>query len=152
MVRVLQPGYANIGKRLVKRPKIYLRDTGVFHSLMNIDNPDDLYRHPKLGASWEGFALECVCQSIGKTNQELYFWQVHGGSELDLFWQHAGKNWGVEFKYADAPRLSKAMTVVSEDLDLRRLWVIYPGKQIYRIAENITVFPLVEIPATWNYQ
>jgi len=152
MVRVLQPWYANIGKRLVKQPKIYLRDTGVFHSLMNIDNPDDLYRHPKLGASWEGFALECVCQSVGKTNQELYFWQVHGGSELDLFWQHAGKNWGVEFKYADAPRLSKAMTIVSEDLDLRHLWVIYPGKQIYRIAENITVFPLVEIPATWNYQ
>ena len=139
MVRVLQPWYANIGKRLVKRPKLYLRDSGIFHSLMNIETWQQLHAHPKLGASWEGFALESVYRSIGKMNQEFYFWKIHTGSELDLFWQHAGKNWGVEFKYADAPRKTRSMQILIKDLALSRLWVVYPGKQKYPRPDRINL-------------
>jgi len=151
MVRVLQPWYANIGKRLVKRPKIYLRDSGIFHSLMNIDTLDQLLSHPKLGASWEGFALESISQSIGKMSQELYFWQIHTGSELDLFWNHGGKSWGMEFKFSDAPRKTRSMQIVIKDLSLAHLWVVYPGKDNYRVAENISVLAFKNIPEHWSY-
>ena len=152
MLRVLQPWYASIGKRLVKKPKIYLRDSGVFHALMNIETMDQLTAHPKLGASWEGFALECVCRSVGKADQEFYFWHVHAGSELDLFWRHAGKSWGVEFKYADAPRRTKSMAIVIKDLNLEHLWIVYPGKDAYRLSEKATVMPIAEVPAAWRYE
>lgn len=151
MIQVLQPWHVNIGKRLVKRPKIFIKDAGIFHSLMNIDNQDQLNLHPKLGASWEGFALECTCKSIAKMPHQLYFWRVHAGSELDLFWQQGGKNWGIEFKYADAPRLTKSMKIVTKDLSLEHLWVIYPGKETYRLTENITVMPLKSLPEVWLY-
>ena len=144
MVRVLQPWHSNTGKRLVKRPKIYLRDSGLFHSLMTIENDHQLKAHPKLGASFEGFALESLCRSIGKNDNDFYFYNVHSGSELDLFWQQKGRNWGAEFKYADAPRLTRSMSVVMQDLDLAHLFVIYPGKKTYRLAEKITVLPLGE--------
>lgn len=151
MVRTLSPWYANLGKRLVKSPKLYLRDSGLFHSLMHIEDQSQLNAHPKLGASWEGFALECVCQSIAKKDSEFYFWKVHSGSELDLFWQHAGKNWGVEFKYADAPKMTRSMSVVIQDLDIERLWVVYPGREAYPLGKRITVLPLTQIPASWVY-
>jgi predicted AAA+ superfamily ATPase len=150
MVRVLRPWYANIGKRLVKQPKIYIRDSGIFHSLMSIENFDQLNSHPKLGASWEGFALECVARSITKADHDLYFWKVHSGSELDLFWQQGGKNWGIEFKYADAPRLTRSMKITIEDLELEHLWIVYPGKSDYQLAENITVLPLKDILSHWS--
>jgi len=150
MVRTLQPWYVNTGKRLVKRPKIYLKDSGLFHALMSIHNRDQLYTHNKLGASWEGFALECLCKSIGKETQEFYFWATHAGAELDLFWQEGGKNWGVEFKYEDAPRLTKSMQIAVSDLDIEHVWVIYPGNKKYKLAENITVFPLKNVPDAWK--
>jgi len=146
MVRILPPWYLNIGKRLVKRPKIFLRDSGLFHSLMGIETLNQLYSHNKLGASWEGFALECICRSIGKRDQEFYFWNIHSGAELDLFWQYGGKNWGVEFKYADAPRLTKSMKIALKNLELEHLWVVYPGKETYKLSENITAVPLKDIP------
>jgi len=152
MVRVLQPWYVNIGKRIVKRPKVYLKDSGIFHSLMNIGSLEQLYSHPKLGASWEGFALECAIRSINKPDQELYFWRIHSGSELDLFWQKDGKNWGIECKYAAAPRLSRSMNIVCEDLQLERLWVVYPGDDTYPLSKKITAMPLKDISPYWNYQ
>ncbi len=145
MLRVLQPWHVNIGKRLVKRPKIYLRDSGIFHSLMYINNREQLYTNIKLGASWEGFALESVCHSIRKTAQEVYFWATHAGAEIDLFWQEDGKNWGAEFKYADAPSLTKSMKTALNDLEMSHLWVIYPGNKEYKLSENITVLPLKNI-------
>jgi predicted AAA+ superfamily ATPase len=152
MVRLLQPWFVNIGKRIVKRPKLYLRDSGIFHALMQIDTPDQLMSHNKLGASWEGFALECVCQSIGQREQPLYFWRTHSGVELDLFWQHGGKNWGIEFKYTDAPRMTSSRTHAVEDLELEHLWVIYPGKDCYRLMDRATVCPLRNVPERWMYQ
>ena len=151
MVRILQPWYVNVGKRLVKRPKLYLRDSGLFHALLSIETPEQLHASPRLGASWEGFALECVCRTLGKENGDLYFWNTHAGAELDLFWQARGQNWGVEFKYEDAPRLTRSMKTAVEDLELERLWVVYPGKAAYALTEKIRVIPLADIPDAWNY-
>ncbi len=142
MIRILQPWHVNIGKRLVKRPKFYLRDCGLYHALSSIETARQLTAWPKLGASWEGFALECVCRSLGKQDSELYFWNTHAGAELDLFWQNKGKNWGVEFKYEDAPRLTRSMQIAMQDLQLSKLWVVYPGKKEYLLAKNISVLPL----------
>ena len=145
MVRVLQPWSVNIGKRLVKSPKIYLRDSGIFHALQSIDEMDQLLVHNKLGASWEGFALECACQAIDKSDQELYFWRTHAGAEVDLFWQEGGRNRAIECKFADAPRMTKSMQSAIQDLELEHLWVIYPGKERYRITDRITTLPLGEV-------
>ncbi|KAF0159355.1 MAG: AAA family ATPase [Syntrophaceae bacterium] len=142
MIRILQPWHVNTGKRLVKRPKFYLRDSGLYHSLSSIETQKQLQTWPKLGASWEGFALDCVCRMLEKQDNELYFWNTHAGAELDLFWQNRGKNWGVEFKYEDAPRLTRSMQTAMDDLQLSKLWIVYPGKQKYQLSENISALPL----------
>jgi len=152
MIRIQPPWYVNVGKRLVKSPKIYLKDPGIFHSLMAIETLEQLTAHNKLGASWEGFALECVGKSVGKREEEMYFWSTHSGAEVDLFWQKGGKNWGVEFKYMDAPRLSKSMQIALTDLELDHLWVVYPGNDRYRLAKNITALPLQQNPIRWEYE
>jgi predicted AAA+ superfamily ATPase len=151
MLRLLQPWYINIGKRLVKRPKLYFRDPGIFHSLLTVARREDLLTHPKLGASWEGFALECLISSIAKRNEEVFFWSTHSGAEVDLFWQHQGKNWAAEFKYMDAPKKSLSMQSALEDLGLAHLWVVYPGSRKYRLADKITVLPLSSISAPRSY-
>ena len=147
MVRILMPWHINIGKRLVKRPKIYIRDSGIFHSLQSIENYSQLITHSKLGASWEGFALENICRAIGKKSNNLYFWRTHAGAELDLFWQSEGKSWGAEFKYNDAPKISKSMQIAIEDIGIEKIFVIYPGKKSYKLAKNIIVLPLFEFPS-----
>jgi hypothetical protein len=151
MVRTLQPWHANISKRMVKKPKLYIRDSGILHRLLSIDSMEALRSHPKLGASWEGFAIENVIRILNKRDDELYFWRTHAGSEVDLFWQEHGKNWAVEFKFADAPRLSKSIHAAIGDLQLAHLWVIYPGKDRYRLADNVTVLPLSETGVQWDY-
>ncbi len=152
MVRLLAPWAANVGKRVVRRPKLYLRDSGVLHALMSLESMDQLLSSPKLGASWEGFALECICRVLGREEQEMYFWRTHAGAELDLFWQWGGRSWGVECKYQDAPRMTRSMKAALEDLDLAGLWVVYPGHTSYRLAENVRVLPLRDIGATWSYE
>lgn len=152
MVRVLSPWHQNIGKRLVKSPKVYIRDSGLLHALLSIRDMDQLLSHGKVGASWEGFALEAVCRSIGKRNEEVYFFKTHAGAELDLFWQEGGKNWGVEFKYADAPKMTKSIAHVLEDLSPERIWVVYPGKDRYAIHERVTVVPVTDIGERWTYE
>jgi len=151
MVRVVQPWHVNIGKRLVKRPKVYIRDPGIFHCLISVEDAKQLFLHSKLGASWEGFALECVSRNIGKRSQEMYFWSTHTGAEIDLFWQHEGKNWGIEFKYSDAPKITKSMQIAMRDLKLSHLWVVYPGKESYNLTKNITVRALEDIGDSWTY-
>lgn len=151
MIRLLQPWYMNIGKRLVKRPKVYLRDTGLLHALLSIRDQRDLASHNKLGASWEGFALEVAARAIGKRNEELAFWATHSGAEVDLFWQEHGKNWAIEVKYADAPRMTKSMTSALADLELEHLWVVYPGDKTYPLEKNITVLPITKIGGAWLY-
>lgn len=152
MIRILRPWYVNIGKRLVKRPKIYLRDPGLFHALVSLETPEQLHASPRLGASWEGFALDCVSRVLDREDGELYFWHTHSGAELDLFWQAGGKNWGIELKYEDAPRLTRSMKAAVDDLKLERLWVVYPGKTAYRLNEIIRVIPLADIRGAWKYE
>lgn len=145
MVRLLAPWHANVSKRLVKSSKLYVRDSGLFHRLQSIGSVGELRQHPKLGASWEGFALEELTAWLGKRDTEVFFYAAHSGVEVDLFWQANGKRLGAEFKYQDAPRTTKSMHQVIEDLDLDELWVIYPGQQRYALTEKITVVPLTAL-------
>ncbi len=145
MIRMLTPWHANVGKRLVKSPKLYLRDAGIFHALQSIDSWPILRSHPKLGASWEGFALEETIASLSKRDNEVFFYASHGGVEVDLFWQDQGKKWGAEFKFMDAPKVTRSMHQAIEDLTLDHLWVIYPGDLIYSLTEKITVLPFIQI-------
>lgn len=140
LVRVLPPWFENIGKRQRKAPKVYIRDTGLLHTLLGIGTMAQLRSHPKYGASWEGFALEQVLMNCGQ--YPAYFWGTQRGAELDLFITRAGKRYGFEFKCTDAPHTTKSMRIVSEDLGLEHLWVVYPGDLEYPLAPNITALPL----------
>jgi predicted AAA+ superfamily ATPase len=143
MVRRLQPWHANLGKRLVKTPKIYFRDSGVFHALQGVRDLPSLLTHPKLGASWEGFALEETIHAVGP--DAAWFYAVHSGAELDLFLQVGGRRLGVEFKRHDAPEITRSMQVALRDLDLHELWVIYPGEREFDLGERIRVRPLASV-------
>ncbi|MEK7254528.1 MAG: ATP-binding protein [Bacteroidota bacterium] len=145
MVRLLMPWHANLSKRLVKSPKIYLRDAGIFHALQQIRTMNELRTNPKAGASWEGFALEEVVAFLSKRDSEVFFYGSHAGVELDLFWQDKGKNIGAEFKYLDAPKLTKSMHQSLSDLSLDHLWVVYPGDKSYPLSAQVTALPLQEI-------
>lgn len=144
MLRLLQPWHANLAKRQVKAPKLYLRDSGVLHHLLGIATLVELRCHPRYGASWEGFALEQVLARFG--DQAAWFWGTQRGAELDLLLQRQGRFWGFEFKCADAPRTSRSMHIARADLDLSHLWVVYPGSERYAMAEGITALPLRQLP------
>jgi predicted AAA+ superfamily ATPase len=140
MIRRLLPWHANLGKRLVKTPKIYFRDSGVLHALLGIADGAALMVHPKLGASWEGYAMEEIIRA--KRPEQMFFYGVHSGSELDLLMLAGGRRIGVEFKRADAPRQTRSMSIAFEDLGLDELWVVYPGSRPYHLSERILVRPL----------
>jgi predicted AAA+ superfamily ATPase len=140
MVRRLLPWHANLGKRLVKSPKLYFRDTGLLHALLGIQDTMQLLTHPKLGASWEGLVIE---ETIRRERpDEVWFYGVHGGSELDLLMIKNGRRIGVEVKRADAPVLTRSMQIAQADLQLHELRVIYPGPRTYALADNVTAQPL----------
>lgn len=143
MIRILPPWFENLSKRQVKAPKIYLRDSGLLHALLQLTSIADVQSHPKLGASWEGFALEQVIGTVGI--RDVYFWATHGGAELDLLVRVAGKHYGFEFKYADAPGSSRSMHVAIHDLGLDHLWVVYPGHQEYALDAKISVLPICAV-------
>jgi uncharacterized protein len=151
MIRLLQPWHENMGKRLVKRPKLYFRDSGLLHALLSVHSARDLAGHNKLGASWEGFAVEVAARAIGKRNEELAFWATHSGAEVDLFWRERGKNWAVEVKYRDAPRVTPSMANAVKDLKLSRLWILYPGDRAYPLAPKVSVLPLAAVRSPWKY-
>src|SRR5271167_1349414 len=143
MVRQLPPWFENLGKRQVKAPKVYVRDTGLLHALLGIANQRDLELHPKVGASWEGYAVEEVLKALRP--DEAYFWATHQGAELDLLLFKHGRRLGVECKRMDAPTLTPSMRIALNDLKLDRLVVVYPGERRYALAERIEVIPLVEL-------
>ena len=145
MIRVLRPWFNNTTKRLVKSPKIYLNDSGLFHRLQSIDAFSHLESHPKLGASWEGFALNQLIRLSGLAEERFFFWATQAGAEVDLFWQLNGKNYAAEFKYADAPRRTKSMLAAQKELELDHLWVIYPGDRNYPLGEGITVQSILNL-------
>ena len=145
MVRQLRPWYYNTKKRIIKRPKIYFRDTGILHALLSLEEKKDVLSHPKLGASWEGFALEEAIRRIQLKEDETFFWGVHTGAELDLVFGKKGKLFGIEVKYTQAPPLTPSMRFALSELSLKHLWVIYPGKEEYPLSRSVTVIPLANL-------
>jgi predicted AAA+ superfamily ATPase len=139
LVRQLQPWHENMGKRQVKSPKIYWRDSGLLHQLFGISGGADLLANPKCGASWEGYVLEQLMHQLQP--DEAYFWATHTGAELDALLMINGERIGIEIKRADAPRLTPSMRHTLADLKLKRLWVIYPGSQRYSIHAQVNVIP-----------
>jgi predicted AAA+ superfamily ATPase len=144
LVRVLPPWFENIGKRQVKAPKVYMRDSGILHALLQLGTLQDVLGHPKLGSSWEGFALEQVLTAL--QTRDAYYWATHGGAELDLLVSVSGKRYGFEFKYADAPATTRSMHVAIDDLALEHLWAIYPGHDEYDLTQTVSVMPVESVP------
>ena len=143
LIRQLPPWFENLGKRQVKAPKIYVRDCGLLHAMLGLTSPAALEGHPKLGASWEGFALEQAVTRLGERN--VWYWATHAGAELDLFAQINGRRLGFEFKHADAPTLTKSMHIARQDLKLERLLVVTPGNQSYPLADWAEVVGIMEL-------
>ncbi|MBI1740007.1 MAG: ATP-binding protein [Candidatus Koribacter versatilis] len=142
MVRQLPPWFENLGKRQVKAPKVYVRDSGLLHALLGIANQRDLENHPKVGASWEGYAIEEVLKAFRP--DEAYYWATYNGAELDLLLFKGGRRIGVECKRADAPVLTRSMRTALADLNLKHLHVLYPGEKTYSLASNVEVMPLAK--------
>jgi predicted AAA+ superfamily ATPase len=143
MVRQLPSWFENLKKRQVKAPKIYIRDSGVCHALLGLESMEALESHPKLGASWEGFALEQILAVTGDSN--AYFWATHSGAELDLLVVHRGRRVGFEFKYSENPSTTKSMQIALADLGLDHLYVVYPGQHRIPLTESITASPLPDL-------
>ncbi|MDI1320863.1 MAG: ATP-binding protein [bacterium] len=142
-VRQLAPWFENVGKRQTKAPKIYIRDSGIFHTLMGLADRRALLSHPKLGASWEGFAVEEVLARF--PTRDAYFWATHAGAELDLLLLRNGRRIGFEFKFTDTPTTTKSMRIALADLKLDHLWVVHPGVHRHPLAERIEAIGLAEL-------
>lgn len=149
VVRQLQPWYYNTKKRIVKRPKMYFRDSGILHALLSLDNYNAVTTYPKLGASWEGFAIQQVIEHLNLREKETFFWAVHTGAELDLVFAKKGKLWGIEVKYDEAPKLTKSMKFAMSELSLSHLCVIYPGTENYPLDKNVSAVSIEKIK---NYE
>ncbi len=146
VVRKLRPWHVNIKKRQVKSPKVYIRDSGILHSLLSIRTRRDLLSHIKAGASWEGFALEQILSVTG--DRDAYFWSTHGGAELDLLLNPEGARLGFEFKFTDNVRTTKSMRIAIEDLGLKHLYIIHPGVRSYQIDSNISTLSIFNLMST----
>ena len=142
LIRQLRPWHENLKKRQVKRPKLYFRDSGLYHHLLGVEAMDQLLTNPRLGASWEGFVLEKTLSEAAP--DQAHFWGTHAGAELDLLLWTRGRKIGVEIKRVDAPRRTRSMTAALRDLSLDALYVLYPGEQRYQIGDRITAVPAAE--------
>lgn len=140
MIRQLQPWHANLRKRQVRSPKVFVRDSGLLHQLLGIDSAKALASHPKLGASWEGFVVEQVLAL--ESHDEAAFWATHQGAEMDLLLRRGDRLFGVECKHADAPRMTPSIRIALEDLRLERVAVVYPGDTRYEMADRVEAVPL----------
>jgi predicted AAA+ superfamily ATPase len=144
-IRVLQPWFENLGKRQRRSPKVYVRDTGLLHALLDLETQDTLMGHPKAGASWESFAIEQVLALVAA--RDAYSWGTHQGAELDLLVMRGGKRYGFEMKLSDDPTTTKSMRIALDDLKLTRLFVIYPGRESYSLDDRVDVVSILDLPA-----
>ncbi len=140
MIRKLQPWHVNLKKRQVRSPKVFIRDSGIAHQLLGITSQKSLLEHPKSGATWEGYAIEEILKCV--EHDEAYFWAAHSGAELDLLLIRDQQKLGFECKRQDAPSLTKSMHVALEDLELERLFILYPGSKQYTLSDKVTAVPL----------
>ncbi len=143
MIRQLQPWHANLRKRQVKSPKVYVRDSGLLHQLFGLENEKAVLSHPKVGASWEGFAIEQILAA--EPYDEAYFWATHQGAEIDLILRRGDRLLGVECKRADAPRLTPSIRIALEDLGLERVAVVYPGAKRVPLSARVEAVPLATL-------
>jgi predicted AAA+ superfamily ATPase len=141
LVRVLKPWHANIGKRQVKSPKVYLRDSGVLHSLLDIDSARGLSGHPKAGPSWEGFCIEQLITGLRVDPGQCFFWATHQGAELDLLVVRGTRRTGYELKLSSAPMLTPSMRIAMHDLELEELVVVHRGVETFPLAPRIRAVP-----------
>jgi predicted AAA+ superfamily ATPase len=139
---VLEPWFANLSKRQVKAPKVYVRDTGLLHALLGIADRRQLEGHPKVGGSWEGFVIEQIISRVPQVRP--YYWRTQAGAELDLLLTINGRRVGIEVKRADAPTKTPSMAAALEDLKLDRLLVVYPGRKRYPLGKRLEVLPLAD--------
>lgn len=137
MIRQLPPWHENIKKRQVKAPKIYIRDSGIFHSLLGVEHAAALQFHPKLGPSWEGFAMESIIRHYGAAEGECYFWSVYGRAELDLLIFSGSARVGFEIKHTDAPKITRSLRTAQEDLKIDELYIVYPGNECFPLDQGI---------------
>lgn len=140
MVRQLQPWHANLSKRQVKSPKVYVRDSGLLHTLLGISSEKGLLTHPKVGASWEGFVIEQMLMTV--PHDEAFFWATHQGAEIDLILRRGDQLLGVECKRTDAPRMTPSIRTALADLGLARVAVIYPGPKRFPLSDQVEAVPL----------
>ncbi len=145
MIRSLQPWFANIGKRQVKSPKLYFRDSGLLHYFLGVEDSEALGQHPSLGASWEGFALEEVIRILNAAPEESFFWAKHSQAEIDLLVARGQTMQAFEFKYSSAPKVTPSMRAAREELGLSRITIVCPGELSYRLSETVHVSSLEEI-------
>ncbi len=146
VVRVLPPWFENLGKRVLKSPKVYLRDCGLAHALLQIGTRAELLGHPKVGASWEGLVLEHLIHWLD-AERDAFFWATHAGAELDLMVVRHGKRWGFEIKFNEAPSTTRSMHIALADLKLERLWVVHPGTMNFPLTDKIQATPLPDLRA-----
>ncbi len=145
MLRILKPWHENINKRQVKSPKIYFRDSGLLHYALGINNYIDIFRNPKSGASFEGFAIEEIIRQYNIPAESCYFWATHNQAELDLLVLKDGKKYGFEVKLSEAPKVTQSMKIALEELNLESITIIYPGSRKFKLNERITAVPIEEI-------
>lgn len=143
VLRRLAPWFANVGKREVKAPKVYVRDAGLLHALLGLRTRMELFSHPKFGASWEGFALGQMLAHAGE--QDAWTWGTHGGAELDLLLFRGGRAYGFEFKAADAPGMTRSLHSALTDLNLEHAWILHPGTRAYPVHDKVDVLPLTHL-------
>jgi len=145
VVTELRPWHENISKRQVKAPKVYVKDSGLLHTLLDVETREQLDGHAKVGASWEGFCVEQVIARLGARRDQTYFWATHAGAELDLLVVAGGKRRGFEMKYSDAPSVTPSMRAALLDLRLDSLDVIHSGKETYPLADRVRAVALERI-------
>lgn len=144
LLRRLPPWLNNTKKRLVKAPKIYVRDSGVLHALLGLRTPAEVMTHPRFGLSWEGFAIEHVIAALD-AERDACFWATHADVDIDLVVPRGGKLFGCECKFADAPAVTRSMQMARQELDLAHLWVVYPVSRRYPLAFDVTALPLAQV-------
>jgi predicted AAA+ superfamily ATPase len=137
VVTVLPPWHENIRKRQVKSPKVYVRDSGVLHGLLGVREHRDLDRHPKVGASWEGFLLRQVTEHLGAVAEECFFWATHSGAELDLLWVRGRRRWGFEFKRTSSPKLTSSLKAAIETLGLQKAFLVHAGDTSFPLHRQV---------------
>ena len=146
LVRRLMPYYKNVGKRLVKAPKTYVRDSGLLHSLLNIETMDDLLGHPVVGSSWEGFVIENILAVVPSRTQ-AYFYRTQAGAEIDLILDFSSQKgiWAIEIKRGLSPKVEKGLRNALGDLKPKQAFIVYSGEDDYPVSENVKVVSLLSL-------